>query len=80
MEKPRRLYVDSLGQVSHDVNGKASTEVLGTVSPVHAAGPMLLAVLYKARERMMGSGPAITALRAETDAAIARATGGKNGH
>lgn len=39
-----------------------------------AAAPDLLAALKDARERMMGSSPAIKALIAKTDAAIAKAT------
>lgn len=39
-----------------------------------AAAPDLLAVLKAARDRMFGSGPAMETLRAQADAAIAKAT------
>ena len=47
----------------------------GLDGPLIAAAPELLAALQDARERMMGSSPAIRALIAKSDAAIAKALG-----
>jgi hypothetical protein len=52
-----------------------SLEMLPADARLCAAAPDLLAVLRDARERMLGSSPAITALRKRAEAAIAKAEG-----
>jgi len=81
------LTSTNLASVARDVPGPAAEAIanadahlnnaaLPTYSALAEQHADLLAALRDARERMLGSSPAIRALIVKTDAAIAKATGG----